>query len=390
MTTPSGFRLTTIVAALLLASTQVAHAEVTLIGTLQGTAHQSNFANQQVSDIAGIVTAVSGNGFWMQDAGDGNALTSDAIFVFRGSTASKPLVGDAVQVSGLLQEFRPGSSGGTNNLTTTQINAGGGAFTIDSSGNALPAAKVIGAGFLPPSAIAPNVGSLNTAPGYVLQPSQYAVDFYESLEGMRVSIPSAVSVGPRNSFGEIPVMSSLQIGMPGIISAPRGGVVVGPGQFNGQRIQLDDPLQLMSTPDVHSGAQLTDIVGVMDYSFGNFKLNVTQAVSVVSNTLTRETASIGPGRIGVASYNVENLGGVANDANDLRIANIAAQIKNTLGAPHIISLQEVQDNNGTGTGTGTGLCGDSSCSSNFLSCSSIVVAFCWLNETRAGPDPSIG
>ncbi len=350
MLTTTVMRLSPLVAALLLTVSNGAQAQ--LIGVLQGTSHQSAFADTRVDNIAGIVTAVSGTGFWMQDAGDGNALTSDAIFVFRGS-AGKPVVGDAVHVTGQLQEFRPGGSGGTNNLSTTQINAGSSAFAgfaavnVQSSGNALPAAKVIGAGFLPPSAIAPAAGNLQTAAGYTLNPSQYAIDFYESLEGMRVSLPSAVSVGPRNNFGEIPVIASDQVGMAGVITAPRGGVVVGPGQFNGHRIQLDDTL--LTTPSVHSGAQLQDIVGVLDYSFANYKLNVTQAITVASNTLARETATIAPGRVGIASYNVENLGG---DATDARIQTIAGQIKNTLGAPHIISLQEVQDNNGA-TNNGT-------------------------------------
>jgi predicted extracellular nuclease len=332
------FHLNLVAAALAVAFAASAHAQT--IGALQGTGHLSTFADMSVTNIAGIVTAVEGSGFWIQDSGDGNALTSDGIYVFR-SGGSKPLVGDDVRVSGLLKEFRPGGSGGTNNLTTTEIDAVAGSWTRVSGGNALPAATVINASLLPPSLIAPNVGNFNTLAGYVLQPSQYAIDFYESLEGMRVSLPSAISVGPRNSFGEIPVMATAQIGAPGIISSPRGGVVVGPGQFNGQRIQLDD--RLLATPVVHSGAELSNIVGVMDYSFSNYKLNVTQAVTVVSNSLARETVTLPEGKFAMASYNVENLGG---DASAARITQIASQIKNTLGAPHLISLQEVQDNNG--------------------------------------------
>jgi len=329
-------------AALLLTLTAGSQAE--LIGTLQGTSHRSSFASLavNVSNIAGIVTAVENNGFWMQDGGDGNALTSDGIYVFRGSGLSKPVVGDSVLVGGRVQEFRPGGS--AVNLTTTQLTATtafSGTVSIVSSGNALPAAQVIGAGFLPPSLIAPNVGNVETAAGYMLQPSQYSIDFYESLEGMRVSLPSAISVGPTSNFKEIPVIASAQIGAPGTIPSPRGGVVVGPGQFNGQRIQLDD--RLLATPIVHSGAELSNITGVMDYSFSNYKLNVTQAVTVVSNNLTREATTIPGNRFALASYNVENLGGNATDA---RITTIAGQIKNTLGTPHLIALQEVQDNNG--------------------------------------------
>ena len=272
MHTCTSFPLNRQSAAALAVLSLAAHAQ--LIGTLQGSSHLSPFANTRVDNIAGIVTAVESSGFWMQDAGDANALTSDAIYVFRHRDGSKPVVGQSVLVTGQLEEFRPGGS--ATNLTTTQINARTSQFpfgnwTSVSLGNPLPAATVIGAGFLPPTAIAPDVGNVETAQGYQLQPSRFAIDFYESLEGMRVRIASALSVGPRNSFGEIPVIASAQIGAPGTISAPRGGVVVGASQFNGHRIHLDD--RLMATPSVHGGARLTDVVGVLDYSFSNYKLN---------------------------------------------------------------------------------------------------------------------
>lgn len=332
------FRPTLIAAAL--AWLSAGPAAALTIGDLQGTTHLSPFAGSTVSDILGIVTGVDVNGFWMQDAGDGNPLTSDGIYVFRGSSGSKPVAGDAVRVKGTVLEFRPGSN--ADNLTTTEISATGaaGGWTRISAGNALPDAFVIGSGFLPPTAIAPNAGNVETS-GHVLQPTRYAMDFYESLEGMRVALPSAVAVAPRNTFGEVAVVASAQLGAAGTITSPRGGVVVGPGQFNGQRIQLDD--RLVATPVVNGGAQLANIVGVLDYSFSNYKLYATQAVTVVSDSLAREAATIAPGRLGIASYNVQNLGG---DASAARISAVAGQLKDTLGAPHIVALQEIQDSNG--------------------------------------------
>jgi predicted extracellular nuclease len=322
-------------------------AQAQLIGTIQGSKHTSTFANSDVLNIAGIVTAVDANGFWFQDAGDGNALTSDAIYVFRGAAGTKPLVGDSVLVGGRVQEFRPG--GTATNLTTTQINATAafaGTFSVQSSGNALPAARVIGAGFLPPSAIAPSVGNVETA-GNTLQPTLYAMDFYESLEGMRVSIASGVSSGPTNGFGETAIVASAQIGAPGVFQASRGGVTVGPNQFNGQRIFIDD--RIVASPQVNSGATITNMTGVMDYSFGNYKLYLTQSATVVNNALARESVTIPSNRIGIASYNVENLGGNAADA---RFTAIAGQIAGNLGGPSLIALQEVQDDNGA-TNNGT-------------------------------------
>jgi|GEM_PF-2523571 len=98
MHAPFPLRPTTLVAAMLLALSHNAQAQ--LIGTIQGTSHLSSFANSRVNNIAGIATAVETNGFWMQDAGDNNALTSDAIYVYRASKATNPVVGQSVLVTG--------------------------------------------------------------------------------------------------------------------------------------------------------------------------------------------------------------------------------------------------------------------------------------------------
>ncbi len=321
-------------------------ASAQLIGSLQGTSHISTFVNSSVSNIAGIVTARDGNGFWMQDGGDGNALTSDAIYVFVSSTGSKPLVGDSVLVGGRVLEFRPGND--ASNLTTTEISATSafaGSWTLQSSNNALPSAVLIGPGFLPPTALAPSVGNVETALGYVLRPQQYSMDFYESMEGMRVSLPSAISSGPTNvGTGETALYAGVS---PGSLVSPRGGLVLAPGQFNGQRIIIDN--RISATPSVNSGAQLSGVTGVLDYSFNNYKLLVTEPATVVSNALARQSVAIAPGRFGMASYNVENLGG---NAAASRFTAIAGQLANNVGAPHLISLQEIQDNDGA-TNSGT-------------------------------------
>ena len=335
-------------AAAVLALLAATAAQAQLIGEIQGTRHLSTFNNVSVSSIAGIVTATDGNGFWMQDSGDGNSITSDAIYVFRG-TASKPLVGDAVSVTGRVQEFRPGNT--ATNLTTTQINASSsfsGNWTRVSAGNPLPAATILGSGGLfAPGPIAAPVGSVEAA-SYSLQPTQYSMDFYESLEGMRVALPQATSVAPRNSFGEVAVMPTSQLNAPGFVNSPRGASVLNGVHFNGQKLFIDD--RLAATPVVNAGARIDNIVGVMDFSFGNPKLYVTQAPVLVSNDLQRQIAApLATGQFGIGSYNVENLGGNATQA---RIDAVAGQITLNMAAPHIVSLQEIQDNNGA-TNDGT-------------------------------------
>lgn len=311
------------------------------IGDIQGTEHLSSFAGSSVSGIDGIVTAVSTNGFWMQDVvADANPLTSDGIFVYTGGRA-RPSVGDRILASGRVDEYRPG--GAATNLTTTELNLSFGAngWSLVSSSNALPTAVVIGAaGILPPTgSIAPDVGNVETS-GHTLAPGSYAMDFYESLEGMRVSLASAAVVGPNARYGEVAVVSSDQVGA--TLTNSRGGVTISSTSFNAQRIILDDVLR--TTPVVNVGDLLNNVVGVLDYSFSNYKLQITDAPTVIDNGLVAEVAApLAANRLAIASYNVENLGG---DASASRFSAIAQQIVGNLASPHLIALQEVQDNNG--------------------------------------------
>jgi hypothetical protein len=85
------------------------------------------------------VTAKTSSGFWFEDpAPDGDPATSEGLFVFGSTAAGRVAVGDAVEVSGNITEFRPGGSS-TANLTTELTSP---FVTVVSSGNALPAATV--------------------------------------------------------------------------------------------------------------------------------------------------------------------------------------------------------------------------------------------------------
>lgn len=349
---PTGavLRLTLLSGLLLPAWAQAQVANVK-IGVLQGSSHKSAFENQMATGIRGIVTARDNNGFWIQDDGDGNALTSDAIYVFVGAGGNRPAVGADVTVGGRLLEFRPGND--ANNLTLTEISAvaaNSGTVSIHSLGNALPAARVIGAaGSIIPNTIAPTVGNVETLAGYTLQPGLYAMDFYESLEGMRVSMASAVSTSPTltgDYNGDTFVVSRGQLGT-GVMS-PRGGVVLAAGQYNGHRIAIDNRMASglgLTMPQVHVGAQIDNITGVIDYSFANYRLLLTSTPTVTASPLVAEIAAArGAGQLGFATYNLENLGGNASAA---RITEVVGQMRVNLQMPEVLALQEIQDNDGS-------------------------------------------
>lgn len=180
-------------------------------------------------------------------------------------------------------------------------------------------------------------------PGYGFDAAAHALDFYESLEGMRVSVSGATAVGPALSFGEIALMPDGRSGAP--LPNACGGVTIGPDAFNPQRIIIDDRITgLAGMPRAKTGDALVGVEGVIDYSFGNYKLLATSTPTLVANPLPRETAAAAvQGQLSVASYNVLNLAG--NDPQT-RFDGPARQIITNLRTPDIIALQEIQDDNG--------------------------------------------
>jgi uncharacterized protein len=314
---------------------------VARIHEIQGAAHLSPFSGQHVSGVEGIVTVERSSQFWMQDpAPDTDEATSEAIVVFGSGVGALVNIGDHVSVSGQVAEFRP-SGETTDNLTTTEIANPGLSVAVVSSGNPLPAPTVVGAGGrIPPSMVIEDDASGSVETSGVFDPATDGIDFYESLEGMRVQVNQALAVGPRNNFGEIPVVGD-QSAHAGLDSV-RGGVLVRPEDFNPERIILDDTL--VATPVVNVGDGFTTpVVGVMDYSFGNFKLNLTAPLTRVDGGLQRETTRAPRDQeIVVGTYNVENL-----DPGDAgAFARHAQLIVGNLHAPDLLAIEEIQDNDG--------------------------------------------
>ena len=311
------------------------------IRDIQGAAHRSPKNGQGVTGVPGIVTLLKPNGFFMQDSSpDADDATSEGIFVFTNS-APTVAVGDSITVSGTVSEFRPGGSGGVNNLTTTEIT--GPTITPVASGLPLPAAIIVGAGGrLPPATVIEDDATGDVETSGVFDPASDAIDFYESLEGMRVQINDAVAVGPRNAFGETPVLPDGGAGLAN--RTARGGIYISDyANGNPRRLILTSgsvPTPTMNVRDSLPGAT----VGVLDYSFGNFMLALSAVPAVVSGGLTKETtATPTADQLAIATINLANLD-PGDDA--AKFNGLAAIIASNLQSPDIIALEEVQDNTG--------------------------------------------
>jgi predicted extracellular nuclease len=330
--------------------TSPAHAASVRIHDIQGTTRISPYAGQQVTDVAGIVTGVraygSSRGFWIQDpTPDANPATSEGVFVFT-SSVPKVAVGDAVTVSGTVSEYVPGGTS-SGNQAVTEITKP--TITVVSSGNPVPAptavsAKSVPSAYAPAGDTAAN-GSVNALP---LRPDKYALDHYESLEGMNVQVTDARVVTATDPYTELWVTVK-----PYENRNRRGGTVYGSyDSQNTGRLQIQSLGSTAAFPVANVGDTLTGTTaGPLDYTqFGGYTLVANQIGTLRSAGLERETTEKQKrGELAVATYNVENL-----DPSDATFEEHAAAIVHHLQSPDIVSLEEIQDDNGaTNDGTVT-------------------------------------
>ncbi|QHC28898.1 endonuclease/exonuclease/phosphatase family protein [Streptomyces sp. HF10] len=322
--------------------TSPAHADAVRIHDIQGTTRLSPYAGQKVTDVPGIVTATrtygSSKGFWLQDAApDDNPATSEGIFVFT-SSAPKVAVGDSVTVTGTVSEYVPGGTA-SGEQSVTEITKP--TITTVSTGNAVPAPVVIDARSVPsrytPQGDTANGGSINNLP---LQPKKYALDYYESLEGMNVQVKNAHVVTATDPYSELWVTVK-----PREHHDRRGGTVYGSyDSQNTGRLQIQSLGATADFPKANVGDTLTGTTtGPLDFNqFGGYTLVAGQLGTLKSGGLQRETTKKQTGRqLAVATYNVENL-----DPSDNTFDQHAAAIVHNLQSPDIVSLEEIQDNNG--------------------------------------------
>lgn len=353
----------------LLAATAVvsiAQADEIKIGQIQGAGHISPLAGEQV-ETTGVVTGVDFRGFYLQDAsGDDNDATSDGIFVSL-PTAPAIAVRDEVSVNGEVEEDIAGGAT-TGNLSTTRISSDNDNINVLSAGNALPEPVAIGRrGRIPPNVVVisadeidPPINLQNGADAAAnpFDPGADAIDFYESLEGMRVKVRRPVAISAVRTFNRFS-SEFFTLADRGRDVAPRdartarGGINLRSGADNRGdqnpervQIQIDSDLFPGTVPIIKVGDRLSDVTGVLGYSFGNFEVNATELFVTKRSRIKKERTRLRPRRslVTVASYNVLNLSPRPEDDNQR--ASLAAQIVQNLRSPDVVALQEIQDNDG--------------------------------------------
>lgn len=128
-----------------------------------------------------------------------------------------------------MAEFRSGGSSSAN-VTGAEIDASDAGIALLSSGNALPQPTVIGnGGRKPPTEIIDDDAGSSVETGGTFDPTTDGIDFYESLEDMRVRLNNAVATSRRSDFPSSGTSELTVVGDGGTLATvrtPSGGVIV--------------------------------------------------------------------------------------------------------------------------------------------------------------------
>lgn len=313
---------------------------------IQGNGVRSPLVGQSVT-TTGVVYDIASNGFWMQDPnGDGDAATSDGIFVATSSTSAIHK-GDSVSVTGTVSEVVAGNDQAA--APETQLTSP--TVVVLSTGNPLPPPTTISAANVDPN------GDLSQL---------------ERFEGMRVHVDTLNVIMPTGGALNESTATSVSDGVfygvfPGLPRAFRGAGIELPSAapsgspccipfWNGapQRIRVDT--KALSTPqDVATGALVSNLTGPLSFAQHTYTIVTETAPAVVPPSSTSASAVPAPAsdEFTIATFNLQHFYDTTNNtgtepvlssaAFNGRLAKLSLTIRTLLLMPDIISVQEVEN-----------------------------------------------
>lgn len=306
---------------------EIIDADNATISDIQGASHTSPYAGLLVNDVEGIVTfVIDSSNFIMQESAIFDGVKSTAIKVNK--SAHGLAVGDAVKVTGDITE-----AGGNTRLKDTQISA----KSIEKTGTeAIPETLVIGEDLFPPNKIIDNDSFT------IFDPKEDGIDFWESIEYMSVSFPDARVIGPiynNDSPIVVPKTTNNTFNV-------NGGLNIAADDYNPEKIMLEG----VSGKNYESGDRFNEaLIGFVENFTDGYRLNTNKVFPEVTKAnLQQEVTHLEPvaDKLNVAAYNIENFSNNTDNTSDEKAAKIASTFVNNMKSPDIITLVEVQDNDG--------------------------------------------
>ncbi|MDO8211727.1 lamin tail domain-containing protein [Conexibacter sp. CPCC 206217] len=332
--------------------------DITPIHAIQGSGAASPMSGQTVT-IEGVVTGIDDlmgsnytsvfpedAGIWVQQSPgteDSDPNTSEGVFVgyVRGpGNDREALLGKRVRLSGVVKE----------KFNQTQVNI---------TQNTEPV--VLGNGTLPaPVAIDTAKAEAQTVTGV---DSNGTRSYYETLEGMRVTLPTAIAnSGGTSKFGELFLNPGAT--RQRVFNTTTGAqlnsliaLVDDAGAGDPDRAQIDTrgPSRTLVAADLF--ASVDNATGPMGFAYYNYDV-VTQADGMptvtpdadVPATYTLPPAE--PNELRISGFNVENLfppgaildlHTVSQAEYDAKLAGLANAIRDRLRSPDVVAVQEIGD-----------------------------------------------
>lgn len=302
------------------------------IGQIQGREIVSPYLDQKVT-FRGIVTGsiedqnTLGRRYYTLFAQDlpgfedGDPQSSDGIAIFLGRDKPQIVAGDIIYVTGKVTEY----------YGLTEIDDDGLWLTIESRNNPLPM----------PVELNPPAGM------------QESGVYFERLEGMFVSVPRAVTVGPTHTgCGLAVVREDAQLGrvFRRDTSDPAGQII---NVLNASDVDCTD-LPAFAVGDLVEG-----LAGPLTYHFDRYKIIQQQLGNLEFsqtelNVLTSHIP-LSSSQVSIASFNLDNYFDDVDDTGDnaepkfgvvelaLKQEKLATAIASVLSCPTLIGVQEVEN-----------------------------------------------
>ncbi len=326
------------------------------IHDIQGASHASPYDGQVVEGIEGVVTYsfdLNGSKYYHIQTPDNridhDPRTSEAIVLYSGKNGWPIKEGDLVSVTGKVSEYAIDGYDDRQqtDMKVTQINVRddqGGKVELIQSNVELPAPIIIDEENLPTEFI----DSDHLA---IFNPDVDAIDFWESLEGMRVQVGNVKAVGPQEHGDLITVFEGKGT------TTLHGGLLFEENKQNPDRIHFrlepNGPARdfEVATGDAFNGP----IVGVVGYSYQNYKIYVSldnmKAKHSKGEAKPEKTTIVkAEDKLTIASYNLENFSNNTTSTTNDKAKKLARAFVEDMQNPDIIGVTEVQDNNGPNAG----------------------------------------
>ena len=302
------------------------------IGDVQGDGARSPLDGQTVT-VEGVVTAAFAHlgGVFVQDAGDGKATTSDALFVAFEDGTHAPLLtaGDRVRVRGIVGERK---AGGDDTLTALHA----------------PVIQSRGTGRIAPTVL-------------TAQPADW-----ERHEGMLVRIDAPLTLSGTDAlgrFGELTTSFDGRLWQPSEVAVPGSAEAKRLAADNARRTLVLDDGSTQRDPatvwyvkknqPLRTGTVLTGAQGIVDARHGGWRLQLTVAPTIAAPE--RPAAPQVAGTVRIAAFNLENLfngdgqgGGFPTERGAKTAAQYQAQMQKLVGTirglnPDIAALMELEN-----------------------------------------------